>query len=106
MLRHRWHVLILLACIIAAACAKPAPEKRYTLRGDVVGLDPKAQAATIKAEKIEGWMEAMTMEYPVKDKAEFAKLAVGDRITATVFVGDPGYHIGELQVVGKAQPAK
>ena len=45
--------------------------------GDVIGVDPKTQMATIKGDKIEGWMEAMTMEYPVKDKSEFAKLAAG-----------------------------
>ena len=81
------------------ACSKPATEKRYTLTGDVISVDPKTQMANIKGDKIEGWMEAMTMEYPVKDKSEFAKLAPGQRITATVFVGDANYHLGEIKVV-------
>ena len=87
----------LLAAILLAACSKPAPEKRFTLHGEVIGVDPQARIATIKGEKIEGWMEAMTMEYPVKDPAEFAKLAPGNRITATVFVSDTGFHIGEIR---------
>jgi Cu/Ag efflux protein CusF len=41
-------------------------------------------------------MEAMTMEYPVREKAEFAKLHVGDRITATVFVQDLDYWVGHI----------
>ena len=86
---------------LLAACAKKAPEKRYTLTGDVLSLTPETQTANIKGDKIEGWMEAMTMEYPVKDKAEFAKLAVGQRITATVFVGESAYHIGEIKVTPK-----
>ena len=42
----------------------------------------------------------MTMEFPVKDQAEFDKLRAGEKINATVFVqgnsywvgGDPGRH--------------
>jgi len=90
------------AAAALAACSKQAPEKRYTLTGDVLRLDPNARMATIKGDRIQGWMEAMTMDYPVKDKAEFAKLHEADRITATVFVGESGYHIGEIRVVGKA----
>ena len=83
----------------------PKDYLRYKLTGDVVSLDQQTQTANIKGDKIEGWMEAMTMEYPVRDKAEFAKLAVGDRISATVFVDDVKYHIGEIQVTGKAAAA-
>jgi Cu/Ag efflux protein CusF len=90
------------AAALLAGCSRMAPEKRYTLHGDVVGLDAKAQLATIKGDKIDGWMEAMTMEYPVKDPAEFGKLAVGDRITATVYVGESNYRIAGIQVTGKA----
>jgi Cu/Ag efflux protein CusF len=97
---------LLLALALLAGCAKQAPEKRYTLTGDIVGVDPKTRMAMIKGDKIEGWMEAMTMEYPVKDSSEFAKLAAGDRITATVFVGEANYHIGDIKVTGKAGTPK
>ena len=97
---------LLAALMLLAGCAKQAPEKRYTLTGDVLGVDPKTGMATIKGDKIEGWMEAMTMEYPVKETAELAKLSAGDRITATVFVGEASYHIGEIKVTGKAGSAK
>jgi Cu/Ag efflux protein CusF len=90
----------LLAAVFLAACAKPVPQKRYTLTGGVLALNQSTRMATIKGDKIEGWMEAMTMEYPVKDGAEFAKLKVGERITATIFVSDAGYHIGEIKVTG------
>jgi protein SCO1/2 len=63
-----------------------------------VGLDPKAQVATIKGDKIDGWMEAMTMEYPVKDAAEFGKLKVGERISATVVVGEASYYLKGIEV--------
>ena len=70
--------------------------KRYQLRGQVVRLDPEGRVALIKHQKIEGWMEAMTMEFPVKDRREFQALHVGDLITATVFVRDLDYWIGEI----------
>jgi len=93
---------ILAAPAFLAACAKPAPqEKRYKLTGDVLALNADTGMATVKGDKIEGWMEAMTMDYPVKDKSELAKLHAGDRITATVFVSDTGYRIGEIQVTRK-----
>lgn len=76
-----------------------APIHEYKLDGVIVGLDSQGHIAKIKGEKIEGWMEAMTMEYPMKDRSEFAGLHVGDHITATVFVQDLNYSIGEIRQV-------
>jgi Cu/Ag efflux protein CusF len=42
-------------------------------------------------------MEAMTMEFPVREKAEFAKLAQGQRIRATVNVQDLDYWLTDIQ---------
>jgi Cu/Ag efflux protein CusF len=44
-------------------------------------------------------MEAMTMEFPVKDPADFAKLRRGLRIHASVFVqeSDLAYWIANIQ---------
>ena len=64
-----------------------------------MSLDPQAHIAKINGQKIEGWMEAMTMEYPVKDQKEFDTLHVGDHITATVFVQGLNYSIGEIHHV-------
>jgi protein SCO1/2 len=78
--------------------------KRYAMKGVVVRLDPATQTATIKNEKIEGWMEAMTMEFPVKEKSDWAKLAPGRQISATVFAGEEKYYIADVKVLGQAQP--
>ena len=75
--------------------------KRYPMQGEVKALDASAHTATIAAGKIGDWMEAMTMEYPVKPDAEFQKLHVGDQIEATVMVGDPAYYVTEIKVVPK-----
>lgn len=63
------------------------------MQGEVVRMDAKSQTATVKHAKIEGWMEAMTMEYPVKNKPEFDKLRVGEKIQAKVLVQGLDYWI-------------
>jgi Cu/Ag efflux protein CusF len=96
----------ILACLVLslfmlAGCAQKAAEKRYPMQGQITALDATTHTATIAAGKIGDWMEAMTMEYPVKPDAEFQKLHVGDRIEATVVVGDPAYYVTEIKVAGK-----
>ena len=91
----------LLWLLMLAGCAQKTPEKRYPMRGEIKALDAAAHSATIDAGKIGDWMEAMTMEYPVKPDAEFQKLHVGDRIEATVIVGDPAYYVTEIKIAPK-----
>jgi Cu/Ag efflux protein CusF len=64
----------------------------------VKALDSTSRTATIAAGKIGDWMEAMTMEYPVKPDSEFEKLHVGDKIEATVVVQDPSYYVTDVKV--------
>lgn len=85
------------AALALSACARPEP-KRYQLNGVVVSLDQKARTATIKHERIDGWMEAMTMEFPVKNDADWQKLKPGVPIQATVFVTGESYYIGDVRV--------
>ena len=86
------------ALLLAGCQRNPAaqPAKEYQMQGEVVALDPAAHLATVKAGKIEGWMEAMTMEYPVKDPQEFSKLKVGGNIQAKVTVQGTDYWISSV----------
>jgi Cu/Ag efflux protein CusF len=70
----------------------------YSLKGEVMALDGATSVATIKHEAIEGWMEAMTMGFPVKDKAEFEKLKPGQKITASVKVQGDDFWLEKLLV--------
>ncbi len=94
-------LLSLLLMVLTGCAQKAAAVKRYPMQGEVKALDASAHTATIAAGKIEGWMEAMTMEYPVKPDSEFQKLHVGDKIEATVMVSDPGYYVTDIKVVPK-----
>jgi Cu/Ag efflux protein CusF len=93
--------VLMLSLLVLAGCRRTGPEKRYPMQGEVKALDASAHSATIAAGKIGDWMEAMTMEYPVKPDAEFQKLHVGDKIEATVVVGDPGYYVTEIKITPK-----
>ena len=101
MIRRNSALLCTLLLVMLAGCAQKAPEKRYPMQGEVKALDAASHTATIAAGKIGDWMEAMTMEYPVKPDAEFQKLHVGDRIEATVVVGDPAYYVTEIKTAPK-----
>jgi Cu/Ag efflux protein CusF len=87
--------------LVLAGCGSSQAAKRYAMQGEIRGLDPSSKSATVSAGKIGDWMEAMTMEYPVKPDPEFQKLHVGDRIQATVVVNDLKYFITDVTVVPK-----
>ena len=99
--RKRVVAVCLLLMLVLAGCNKSAPAKEYQMRGEIMGLDSSAHVATIRHENIPGFMNAMTMGYPVKDKAEFSNLKVGDTITATVYVKDDDMWVGNIQKVQK-----
>ena len=94
-------VPLLFLALALVGCGSKVQAKRYPMEGDVKGIDPAAKTATIAAGKIGDWMEAMTMEYPVKPDSEFAKLKVGDHIKATVVVEDVKYYVTDVTVVPK-----
>ena len=107
-------ILLLLAVLAAGmSCRQSQPsasssatgQKTYAVHGFVVALDAANHTATLRHDKIQGWMEAMTMEFPVKDRTEFSRLAVGDEVNATLYVNDLEYYLGKIEIVGKA-PAK
>jgi Cu/Ag efflux protein CusF len=92
--------LLLLALALAGCGAKEAV-KRYPVQGDVKAVDPAAKTATIAAGKIGDWMDAMTMEYPVKPDADLAKLHPGVHIEATVVVQGEKYYVTDVKVQPK-----
>jgi Cu/Ag efflux protein CusF len=100
-MRLTFLVWIPLVLLLVGCAQSKVEEKRYPMQGEIKALDASAHSATIAAGKIGDWMDAMTMEYPVKPDAEFAKLHVGDHIEATVVVSDVKYHVTDIKVVPK-----
>jgi Cu/Ag efflux protein CusF len=90
---------VALTLALATASLSVAQAKKgYVFKGKVESVGEKA--LTVANEKVEGWMEAMTMVFAV-DKPEVLKtIKAGDKITATVYDGD--YVLHEVKVVKDA----
>jgi protein SCO1 len=89
-------VLVAAVCLGQAAPAK----KAYTFHGKVEAVNARANSVTVNGEKVEGWMDAMTMGYKVDDPTVLNNVKAGDLIAATVYEGDMTLH--KLQVVPKS----
>lgn len=83
-----------LVCLATIACSKPAPveQKTFTFHGKVESVDTQTKSVKVAGEKVEGWMDAMTMDYKVDDPSILDKLKPGDQITATVYETDEKLH--------------
>jgi Cu/Ag efflux protein CusF len=90
--------VVSISLLALSGCQQQKPAKLYTVRGVIVKVDPAGKSAGIDAEKIDDWMEAMTMDYPVHDPKVLEGLKPGDHITATVHVPeDLNYWIDDVK---------
>ncbi|MCC6365101.1 MAG: copper-binding protein [Bryobacterales bacterium] len=90
-MKRSWFLLTLLAVSCGKKEEPAGPVKEYRLTGVVVSYDADRKVALIRHEKIEGLMEAMTMEFPVRDERAASKLVPGQRITARLFQRESDY---------------
>ncbi|HEX4947514.1 MAG TPA: copper-binding protein [Blastocatellia bacterium] len=99
-------LLVLMVGLLLAACERKvtAPTeatKRYALKGKVVKVEKANKRVEVAHEKIEGFMDAMTMPFAVKDEASLEPLKEGDYITATLIynTADNRSWLEEVKVV-------
>ena len=96
-------ILVPLGLMAIGLACSPKPEtkaekpKQYELQGVVLRLASGTNLASIKGEKVAGWMDAMTMEYPVENKQEYLALRKGEKITATVNVTSEGFWLTNVK---------
>ena len=110
---------ILLSLAAMAGChSAPKPEaqtptpansnyKIYKVRGKVVSTNPKTGEATIDAEAIPGYMDAMAMPYKLKDPSVLSELHPGDQITADLLVPNSSNAdavLDHIVVIAQAKP--
>ena len=98
--------MVVLFLSVALAQNANAGKKSFTFKGRVEKVDVAAKKITVNGEKVEGWMDSMSMSYAVDKEDILKKLKVGDQITAKVFEGD-FMVLHDVQVVpeAKAPPA-
>jgi len=89
-----------------AACQtqKPLPQQRFDLKGKVVAVNTGESTVTLAHEAIPGYMAAMTMDYPVKDKWAFSVLKPGQTVTATLVVASDRAWLEGIVVSEEAKP--
>lgn len=90
-------VLLALTCLLFSLSVAQAQKKSYTFHGKVTAVDSKTNKLRVDGEKVEGWMDAMTMAYSVDNPEVIKTLKPGDRIEATVYDGD--YTLHNVKVV-------
>jgi protein SCO1/2 len=79
--------------------AASGPEQ-HMIRGTVVSTDPAHASIVLRHGAIPGFMEAMTMEYPVSDRSVAAELHPGDGVMATLDVDRSGDGAMKMQLTG------
>jgi protein SCO1 len=113
-MRHT--VLFLLAVFIFTACQNnsnnngfSASAKRYSLKGKVVSVDRAAKKAKIDHEAVEGYMPAMTMEFPIRADWVWDELMPGSEIRAELVVDNPAkepYWLENIGIVAVLKPGQ
>ena len=63
-----------------------ANAKRFELEGEVISVDRANKKAAIKHKTIEGYMDAMTMDFPIREDWVWDDLAPGSEILADLMV--------------------
>ena len=105
MTRRDWLAAAPLFAVVATSCARSEhaydygkAKQHYQIHGTILRLRPENRIAVIQHEKIEGWMEAMTMDFPVPSLADYSKLKEGSVIRATVNVNDTYFWLTDIVV--------
>ncbi len=107
-------LLFLLVILAFSGCSKngtnangTSTAKRYQFKGKVVSVDRTSKKATIDHDAIEGYMDAMTMEFPVHADWVWDDLLPGSEIRAELVVDstakDP-YFLENIGIVAAPDP--
>ena len=106
-------VLLIGAGVVLGGCHGAGSAKgkteQFAVRGIVVSVDAVRGVVSLNAETIPNFMEAMTMDYPLEDKAAATELHPGDRITATLecerdAAGPLNMRLKDVVIVAQARP--
>lgn len=109
--------LLLIATGLLTGCQKTAPsdavnsaaQKRYELRGTVVSVERLQKRARIDHEDIPGFMEKMTMEFPIKADWVWDDLVPGVQMRADLVVDSSAkepYWLENLSIVANSAPGQ
>ena len=103
-------LFVFLACKTASNSDQPsATAKRYTLKGKVISVDRGGRKAKIEHQDIPGYMEGMTMSFPIHAEMVWDELKPGSEIRADLVVDNAAkepFYLENIIIVGAPDPNK
>lgn len=107
----RYFLIILFSLVSFSACQnhktpQASPDaKRYPLKGKVISVDKSKKKASIAHEPIKGYMDAMTMDFPIHDEDVLNTLSKDAEIRAELVADDRQGNYWLENVIISAAPA-
>ncbi|HXF03953.1 MAG TPA: SCO family protein [Blastocatellia bacterium] len=95
--------LILIVLLVSSFSGCQEHPRVYPLKGRVVAVAANRQSITIAHEAIPGYMEAMTMPFPVKEPALLDGITPGDEVEGEITVTSSEGWISRLRVTKKGE---
>jgi len=104
--RPRPGLAIALAALFAAfaGCSGVPAGKLYPIRGEVVSVTAARNEVVLQHEPVAGFMQGMTMPFPVGNRELLDGIAPGDRVEGVLLVDGARYALVSLAKV-EAAPA-
>lgn len=107
----RYLILFLFSILLFTSCQKAeqkqtasADAKHYPFKGKVISVDKANKKATIEHEAIPGFMEAMTMPFPIHADWVWNDLTPGAEVRADLVVDKDGYWLENIGIVAAPNP--
>ncbi len=105
-------ILLLFSILLFSACNTQQAEtqntsanaKRYELEGEVLSVDRANKKASIKHKEIEGYMDQMTMDFPIREDWVWDDLTPGAQIFADLVVDNQNNEYWLENIKISAQP--
>ena len=97
-------MLVALAGAPAGCRQAPPPvnTREFPLTGQVLAVKADRTTITVKHDDVKGFMEAMTMDFTVKDAKAVDGLQPGDLISATLVITDEEGYLKDVRKTGAA----
>lgn len=101
-------VSVFSACTATETTAPSAEAKRYPLKGTVVSVNRSEKKAAIAHEKIPDFMEAMTMDFKIREDWVWDDLTPGSEVRATLVVDNEKgeYWLENIGIISAPDPNK
>jgi protein SCO1/2 len=91
-------VMAVLALVMMAVVAVSSAEREFVVRGMVLRVDPASRTFVVSHEKIDGFMDAMTMSFEVREASTLTGLTPGAIVEFTLAVTDAAAYAERIRV--------